>query len=906
MAIVMDNTGIQRPPASSARTPMMRQYLGFKEQHPTEVLFFRMGDFYEMFYEDAVLVGEVLGLHVTHRGKGPDRYKMAGIPHHAIDRYLPRMIKMGYRVAICEQTQDPKDVKGTNVVERQIVDIVTPGTLTDEKYLDPEVSNYVLMVVRQRKILGLSWLDLSTGRFFVMEIPALVSSLHAEIQRIGPTEILVSDKITLAMGKDGPGKRGEIKNDAELGHSIDAARDGVMLTPVPDWTADRKSAVKELCEHFEVKSLQGFGLDSNGPSAVAAGALLRYASDMKAGQVGAIRPPLCHRVDKFVRLDGATIRCLELVSGMRSQDRSATLISVLNRTVTHMGARLLHDWILSPLMDREAIEARLDSVAVLRNDALALHALREGLKGVHDLERLAQKLASGRANGRDFMRLRNSLGRLPGVHKTLQDALAATTLPVEALGRVFNGLGLHTDVHELLLTCLDEEPAVSPAEGRIFKSGFNEELDELRTLSETSEGFIKEYQEKETKETGISNLKVGYNRVHGYYIEVTNSHKHKVPEGYQRRQTLKNAERYITTDLKEFEDKVLTANERMLSLETKMFTKLREDLSQIVLELQRTATVLAKLDVLSNFAEIAAERGYVRPVLRDDQVIKIVSGRHPVLDAMQTDEPFVPNDFLIGDAQNGTLGIITGPNMAGKSTYIRQAALLVLMAQVGCYLPAEEAELGLCDRIFTRIGSADDLAKGLSTFMVEMVETANILNNATSKSLIVLDEVGRGTSTYDGVSIAWAMSEYIHDKIKARTLFATHYHELTALPVTKPGVRNYNVSVREWQGEIIFLRKIIQGGADKSYGIQVARLAGVPKVVIERSKVILQKLEDGTFESASDSLFSSAPAHGGSPQQLNLFGDARDKLRDKLKELDPNNLTPIEALLELRELRKLL
>lgn len=905
MATVMDDPSIQRPPSSAAKTPMMRQYLQFKEEHPKEVLFFRMGDFYEMFYEDAVLVGEVLGLHVTHRGKGPDRYKMAGIPHHALDRYLPRMIAAGYRVAICEQVQDPKEVKGKDVVERKVIDIVTPGTLTEEKYLDPEIANYVLMVTRLRKTLGLSWLDLSTGRFFVMDIPAHEAALHAEIQRISPKEILLTDKVLMASGKEPPRRQAKITTDADLGHAVEAIRDGIMLTPVPDWTADKKNAVKELCEHFEVKSLEGFGVDARGPSAAAAGALLRYASDMKGGQVGAIRPPLSYRVDRFVRLDGATIRCLEIVSSMRSQDRTATLLGALNRTVTCMGARLLHDWLLSPLLNREAIEARLDCVAVLKEDALSLHSLRDGLQGVHDLERLAQKLASGRASGRDFMRLRNSLGRLPGVHGTLKTAIDNTSLPVDSFQKLLAGLGLHEDVYELLDQCLEDEPAPTPAEGKIFKAGFNEELDKLRELAGTGEGFIKTYQEEQSKATEIPSLKVGYNRVHGYYIEVTNAHKHKVPEGYQRRQTLKNAERYITTELKEFEENVLNAQDRILDLETKMFQKLREDLAGIVLDLQRTATVLAKLDVLANFAEIASERGYCRPQLRDDKTIKIVNGRHPVLDAMATDEPFVPNDFLIGDDENGTLGIITGPNMAGKSTYIRQAALLVLMAQVGCYLPADEVELGLCDRIFTRIGSADELAKGLSTFMVEMVETANILNNATDRSLIVLDEVGRGTSTYDGVSIAWAMSEFIHDRIKARTLFATHYHELTGLATSKKGARNYNVSVREWQDEIIFLRKIIQGGADKSYGIQVARLAGVPKSVLDRAKVILRQLEDGSFESGNDPLFSKSSAAPG-PTQLSLFADAKDEIRDKLKDIDLNNMTPLQAMLALSELKQML
>jgi DNA mismatch repair protein MutS len=906
MTIVMDNSGIQRPPASAAKTPMMKQYLGFKEAHPKEVLFFRMGDFYEMFYEDAVLVGEVLGLHVTHRGKGPDRYKMAGIPYHALDRYLPRMINMGYRVAICEQTQDPKEVKGKDIVERKVIDIVTPGTLTDEKYLDPQSSNYLLMVFRLRKTLGLSWLDLSTGRFFVADISAQQSALHAEIQRIGPTEILLSDKVILAMGRHPSRRNPWIQSDADLGHAIEAVRDGVMLTPVPDWSADRKSAVKELCEHFEVKRLEGFGLDPTAPSTVAAGALLRYTADMKAGQLGALRPPLLYQVDRFVRLDGATIRCLELVSGMRSRDQSATLLSALNRTVTSMGARLLRDWLLSPLLDQDKIDGRLDCVTILRHDALALNGLRAALKGVHDLERLAQKLASGRANGRDFMRLRNSLGRLPELHGTACKAIESTTYPVDSLTRLIGGLGLHADVHELLTECLEDEPAATPADGQVFRPGFNPELDELRNICANSEKIIKEYQQQEIQSTGISSLKVGYNRVHGYYIEVTNSHKSKVPAGYQRRQTLKNAERYITTDLKEFEEKVLTAQEQILTLENRIFNKLREELEGMVSGLQRTATVLAKLDVLSNFAELAAERGYVRPSFREDRAIKIISGRHPVLDAMPSDEPFVPNDFIIGDEESGFLGIITGPNMAGKSTYIRQAALLVLMAQVGSYLPAEEATLGLSDRIFTRIGSADELAKGLSTFMVEMVETANILNNATDRSLIVLDEVGRGTSTYDGVSIAWAMSEYLHDHIRARTLFATHYHELTELTTTKPGVRNYNISVREWQDEIIFLRKIVKGGADKSYGIQVARLAGVPKIVIERAKLVLQRLEDGTFESQPELLLSPTSTGQVSPKQLSLFAEAKDLIRDKLSQIDVNNMTPIQALLTLQELKKLL
>lgn len=896
----------KRPHSSQARTPMMKQYLKFKEEHPSEILFFRMGDFYEMFYEDADVVARVLGLTKTARHKGSaDEHPMAGIPHHAIDRYLPRLIDAGYRVAIAEQVEDPKEAKG--IVKRAIVDVITPGTITDERYLNPQSSNYLLMVHRKGKAMGLSWLDISTGQFRLMEIASRAPQLRAEIERIGPKEILIADKVSMAMGATPPTHSEWIKTHAELGHTVDMARRDVMLTMVPDWTVDRDTAVRSLREHFGVKSLEGFGINESSPAVTAAGALLQYASRMKAGQLGVIRRPRMMQSENFVRLDGATIRCLEIVSTLRG-NQEATLYQALNHTVTSMGARLLREWLLCPLLNRERIESRQSVVAILKADSLSLAGLRESLQQVHDLERLAQKLSSGRANGRDLWRLKLSLENLPTVLKACQAAIASTTEPDGPFQKLLKGFSLHAELQQLLKDTIRDDPKNHPSEGPVIQDGFNEALDKWRNAASRSESILDEYKQSEVERTGIPSLKVGENRVFGFYIEVTNAHKSKVPDDYVRKQTLKNAERYITTRLKELEDMIVNAKDEALALETKIYDDLRESLTGVVHELQKTANILAHLDVLANFAEVATERGHVRPKLRDDTSIRILGGRHPILDAMPADEPFVPNDFCIGDAENGFVSLITGPNMAGKSTYIRQVALLTLMAQMGCFIPAESAEVGLCDRIFTRIGSADELARGLSTFMVEMVETANILNNATNRSLIVLDEVGRGTSTYDGVSIAWAMTEHIHDKIKARTLFATHYHELTTLSETKPGVKNYNVSVKEWQDEIIFLRKIVAGGADKSYGIHVARLAGVPKQVIARARVILDQLEQGDIDiKSSGPKATPVPKEPTEPQaQLSLFQSAKDPIHEKLADLDLNNMTPMQCMLALNELKTLL
>ena len=909
------NRRSSRPRAADARTPMMKQYLSFKEAHPDEVLFFRMGDFYEMFFEDAEIVSEALGLTLTRRSSKAESYPMAGIPYHALDRYLPRMIESGFRVAICEQVEDPADVKGRSIVEREIVDIVTPGTLTDERYLEPGDPCFSLMIVRYRSRLGLAWLDISTGQFLTLELPARTDLLEAEIQRIQPREILLPDKVMHAMGAEPPERGEKIRTDADLGHLVDAARDGVMLSPVPDWTVERKQALRALCEHFEVSGVEGFGLERESLAVTAAGALLQYAGRMKAGRLGALRPPKAWRSERFVRLDGATIRTLELVSKLRGREsgRHGTLLGTLDKTVTNMGSRLLRDWILSPLLSREEIEQRHDVVTLFREDGLSLAAFREALRGVHDLERLAQRMASGRATPRDLANLRASLQRMPALHAAARDLLERARAPVESFEDLLAGVSEHVELRTRLEETLDDAPALSPSEGPIIRDGFNADLDQLRGLATEGETYLENYRLAEAERTGISSLKIGNNKVFGYYLEVTNAHKDKVPPDYIRKQTLKNAERYITPDLKEFEEKILSATEKSVALEGEIFQALRELAAESARALQVTAEAVAQLDVLAGFADLAGSRGYVRPTLRDDERIAIRAGRHPVVDAMGGEEPFVPNDFRVGD-EDGLVAIITGPNMAGKSTYIRQVALLVHMAQIGCFVPADEAEIGLVDRIFTRIGSADELTRGLSTFMVEMVETANILNNASSRSLIVLDEVGRGTSTYDGVSIAWAMTEYIHNKLGARTLFATHYHELTALSQELIGVRNYSVSVREWQDEIVFLRKIIQGGADKSYGIQVARLAGVPKTVIRRAKVILAALEDGNVDADGAALFTrhlGGRRHDGqmslfsAPQPVVMEEPEPDPVREAVEALNINDMTPLEALMKLKELQDL-
>jgi DNA mismatch repair protein MutS len=791
---------------------MMQQYREAKARHPGMLLFFRNGDFYELFEDDAELGSRLLGITLTKRDK---EIPMAGVPHHALDRYLARLLQAGHRVAICEQVEDAAQAKG--LIRREVTRVVTPGTLTEDNLLDPRRANHLAAVWPRGEAAGLAWLELSTGQFQAADVPW--PRLADELGRLTPAECLTAE--------DGP---------AHLGERLREAAPAMALTGRPGWTFDPATAHAALFRHFGVNTLAGFGFDDDQPCLVAAGSLLLYVQEtLKAslGHLSRLRP---YRQDRFLFLDEVTRRSLELTRTLRDGERQGSLLSVLDRTVTPMGARLLQEWVVAPLAERPAIEARLDAVEELRAENGLRAELREVLGEVFDLQRLTSRISTGRASPRDLAGVRDTLRLLPKIKAKV------TARRARLLNELEGRLELCPDLRELLDGALVDQPPLNPREGGLIRPGYDSTLDEQRAITRDGKEWMTRFQAEEIMRTSIPSLKVGYNQVFGYYIEITNTHAGKVPPDYRRKQTLKNAERYITPELKEYEQKVLSAEETIHQREYDLFLMLRDRVAAQTGRLLQTAEVLAVLDVLAALAELAVSRGYCRPVLCDEPLLEIEDGRHPVLDQTLPPGTFVPNDAALGPGQ-GHLWLITGPNMSGKSTFIRQAALIALMAHMGSFVPARQARIGVTDRIFTRVGASDDLGRGQSTFMVEMTEAANILNNATPRSLVILDEIGRGTSTYDGVSLAWAITEYLHDRAACRALFATHYHELAQLAERLPGLRNYNVVVREWQEEIVFLHKIAAGSADKSYGIHVARLAGVPEEVLGRAKEVLAELE---------------------------------------------------------------
>jgi DNA mismatch repair protein MutS len=791
---------------------MMQQYRDAKARHPGMLLFFRNGDFYELFEDDAELGSRLLGITLTRRDK---EIPMAGVPHHALDRYLARLLQAGHRVAICDQVEDPAQAKG--LVRREVTRVVTPGTLTEDNLLDPRRSNHLVAVHAAGETVGLAWVELSTGQFQAADVPW--PRLADELGRLAPAECLLSD--------DGP---------AHLAERLREAAPAMALTARPGWTFDSNSARAALFHHFSVNTLAGFGFDDTQPCLVAAGALLLYVQEtLKAslGHLSRLRP---YRQDRFLFLDEVTRRSLELTRTLRDGERQGSLLSVLDRTVTAMGARLLQEWVLAPLAERAAIEARLDAVEELKAEQNLRAEMRQVLGEVYDLQRLTSRISTGRASPRDLAGVRDTLRLLPKIKAKI------TARRARLLNDLEGRLELCPDLRELLDGALVEEPPVNPREGGLIRRGYDAELDEQYDITRDGKDWMARFQAEEIRRTGIPSLKIGYNQVFGYYIEITHTHAGKVPKEYERKQTLKNAERYVTAELRAYEEKVTSAQEKIHQREYELFVMLRDRVAAQTQRLLQTAEVLATLDVLASLAELAVSRGYCRPVLCDEPVLEVADGRHPVLDQVLPPGTFVPNDVALGPS-TGLLWLITGPNMSGKSTFIRQVALLALMAHMGSLVPAREAKVGITDRIFTRVGSSDNLSGGQSTFMVEMTEAANILNNATSRSLVILDEIGRGTSTYDGVSLAWAITEYLHDRIACRALFATHYHELAQLSEKLSGLRNYNVVVREWHDEIVFLHKIAAGSADKSYGIHVAQLAGVPEEVLGRAKEVLAELE---------------------------------------------------------------
>jgi DNA mismatch repair protein MutS len=857
---------------------MMRQYAATKAEAGDALLLFRMGDFYELFFDDAKAAAQLLGLALTSREKGPNAIPMAGFPHHSLDMHLARLLRAGKRVAICEQVEDAKHAVG--LVKREITRIVTPGTLTDDTLLDPRRNNFLAAVALgatqdPRARLGVAWTDLSSGRLLCADWTAV--ELDEELARLEPTECLIPEGTT-----PGPGWSGHTN--------------APVVTFRPNWTFQSANARTLLARHFKVATFTGFGVDDDSPSVSAAGALLAYLQETQ-------RTGLAHisRLEPYDRgalmiLDPVTRRSLELTRAMRDNGRDGTLFAALDDTVTAAGARCLADWIHQPLRDPQAIRYRQAAVAEWKDDPASRRELRELLRRSFDIERLVSRIGTGRTSPRDLGALRTTLRLLPAVKARLAARVAAANADLE------ERLDILAELRQQLEMTLVDDPPLSSRDGGIIRDGTHTELDELRETARGGKRWIAELQRTEIQRSGIANLKVGFNKVFGYYIEVPNSSRNKVPGHYHRKQTLKNAERYVTPELKEHEQKVLTAQDRADELEFELFCRLRDAVAQYTLRLQELARALAQLDCLAGLAELASRRQYVRPAITDTMELNIEAGRHPVLETVLPPGRFVPNDALLCEDERFLL--ITGPNMAGKSTYIRQVALITLMAQIGSFVPATSATIGVVDRIFTRVGANDELARGQSTFMVEMAETANILHNATGRSLVILDEIGRGTSTYDGVSLAWAIAERLHDVVGCRTLFATHYHELIELQPTLAAMRNYNAAVREWQNDVVFLHQILPGGADRSYGIHVAQLAGVPREVLQRAQQILERLEQDPF-GERDGRLGRPRKHRRTYHQLSLFPNPpADPVISELRQLDLTRLTPQEALAQVARWRQ--
>jgi DNA mismatch repair protein MutS len=793
-------------------TSLMQQYREVKGRHPHALVLFRVGDFFELFGEDAEAAARDLGLALSSRDKA---VPMAGFPHHALEAHARKLVQAGHSVAVCDQVEDPAAAQG--LVRREVVRVLTPGTLTEEDLLDPRRANYLAAVWPDGDRVGLAWVELSTGAFQAADVawPRLAD----EIGRLAPAECLHAEAAP-----------------ARLTDLLRAAAPGMAVTARPDWTFDPASGRAALFHHFKVITADGFGFADGQPCLTAAGAVLLYLKDTFKASLAHLRRPRPHRPENFLLLDDVTRRSLELTRTLRDGSREGSLLSFLDRTVTPMGARLLQESLLAPLTDRPAIEARLDAVA----EFVEAHALRRGLRDdleqAPDLHRLSTRASTGRATPRELAAISRALHLLPAVRARLADCRAGLLRELE------RHLETCPELCKELGDALAPDPPADARQGGVIRDGHDDRLDELRAAARSGKEWIARFQAGEAARTGIPGLKVGYNQVFGYYIEVGHAHAGKVPRQYQRKQTLKGAERYVTPELKEHEERVLAAEEQIRQREAELFAALRDRVAAQAGRLQRAAEVLARLDVLAALAELAASQGYCRPELCDEPVLEIEQGRHPVLDQTLPRGTFVPNDTLLGP-DHGRLWLITGPNLSGKSTFIRQVALLTVMAQMGSFVPARRARIGIADRVFTRVGASDDLGRGQSTFMVEMVEAANILNNATPRSLVILDEIGRGTSTYDGVSLAWAITEYLHGRIGCRALFATHYHELARLADRLDGLRNYNVRVTEGPDGIVFLHQIAPGSADKSYGIHVARLAGVPREVLDRAERVLSELE---------------------------------------------------------------
>ncbi len=861
-------------------TPLMTQYYKIKEKNPDTILLFRIGDFYETFDEDAKLTSKVLGITLTKRSNGAaGDVPLAGFPHHAIDSYLPKLVRSGHRVAICEQVEDPKLAKG--IVKRDVIEVVTPGVALSDKLLDHKKNNYLLAIYVKSDIVGLSFCDISTGEFFAYEV--LQHDLENQFGLINPSEILIS------------------KNQKTILEPIlEKNLESIRITKIDEWIFNYDYANDILKDQFKTKTLKGFGVENLDSGLIAAGSVLNYLRDTQKANLSHINKIARYNPSDYMQLDFATKRNLEITFTMQEGTREGSLISILDKTETAMGGRMLKKWITAPLRKLEPILQRQECVEDLYKNKSLRKNLKNELKEIGDLERLISRICTGRATPREIVNIKLSLKKIPLVKQLLDQT------KTETLRAINNKLNELEKVVEKIETAVTDEPPLAVSDGGVIREGFSPELDELRDLSTNAKSWIANLQKSERERTGISSLKVNYNKVFGYYIDVSNAHKDKVPENYIRKQTLVNSERYITPELKEYEDKILNAQENILKLESTLFDQIRKEVASETEAVQNNANLIAMLDCYASFAEAAEQYNYIKPKIDESNELKINEGRHPVVERiLPPGEKFHPNDCKLSSDEDQIV-ILTGPNMAGKSVYLRQIGLIVLLAQIGSFVPAKEAKIGLIDRIFTRVGASDNIAAGESTFLVEMQEAANILNHATNKSLILLDEIGRGTSTFDGISIAWAITEYIHENpnAAAKTLFATHYHELNEMSSIFPRIKNYKVEVREYDDKVIFLHKVSPGGADHSYGIQVAQMAGLPEFVTKRAKEILFNLEDKELTPHEIKKQKLRKFKQQDDMQINMFEVKDDQLRKEIKDISLEGLTPIEALNKLNELQK--
>lgn len=866
----------------AALTPMMQQYVETKKQYQDCILFYRLGDFYEMFYEDALTASKELEITLTGKNCGQEeRAPMCGVPHHAVESYLNKLVAKGYKVAICEQVEDPKEAKG--IVKREVIRIVTPGTNLNLQALEETKNNYLMSIVYISGRIGVSISDVTTGDYFLTEVEDNRRLLD-EINKYLPSEIICNDAF-LVSGIDLDDLRGRL---------------GITIYTLEPWYYDDENCHKILKKHFQVNTLKGLGIEDFPSGLIAAGGLLQYLYDTQKTSLNHFTHLYPYLNSKYMLLDSSTRRNLELTETLREKQKRGSLLWVLDKTKTAMGARTLRSYLEQPLIDKAAIEKRLDAISEFQQNYVARDEIREYLNPIYDLERLLGKISYRTANPRDLLAFRNSLEMLAPIKTVLND------FSKELLQELNAKIDPLEDVYRLIDCAIVQEPPISIKEGGIIREGFDEDIDKLRQAKTEGKNWLAQLENDDRERTGIKNLKIKYNKIFGYYFEVTNSYQHLVPPDYTRKQTLANAERYTTPQLKELEDKILNAEDKLYTLEYDAFCGIRDSIASEMERIQTTAKAIAVLDVFASLSLVAEQNRYVRPLLNDKGIIDIREGRHPVVEKMIVNDMFIANDTYLDNAKH-CISVITGPNMAGKSTYMRQAALIVLMAQLGSFVPAKSANIGIVDRIFTRVGASDDLASGQSTFMVEMNEVANILRNATPNSLLVLDEIGRGTSTFDGLSIAWAVIEHISNRrlLGAKTLFATHYHELTELEGKINNVNNYCIAVKEQGDDIVFLRKIIKGGADKSYGIQVAKLAGVPDMVIDRAREIVEQLSDNDITEKVQSITVDVKTEKKKAvsydevdlEQISLFDTVKDEdVLNELKEIDISNLTPMDAM----------